>query len=168
MTVTVKWAAKNSRSPSYLDFTTFKMRNLAADIVTVAAIFEPPLVMPFEGAYVVFDGNRRVTCLKLLRVPGRAPTADLRTYFERLGDGREMPGRLTCQVEEDRTLIDSILFRRHTGSQQGVGQLDWNGARSKISSTELVRVGGSISLQRWSVFWLRPKSFLMAIFPGRP
>ena len=61
------------------------MRNLAADIATVAAVYDPPLVMRDYDRIVVFDGNRRVTCLKLLCDPTRAPTAGLRAPVECLG-----------------------------------------------------------------------------------
>lgn len=54
-----------------------QMRNLAADIATVGAVYDPPLVMPTDDGFVVFDGNRRITCLKLLLDPTRALTADL-------------------------------------------------------------------------------------------
>nr|WP_166175713.1 hypothetical protein [Altererythrobacter segetis] len=122
-----------------------QMRNLAADIAAVGAVYDPPLVMRSEDIYVVFDGNRRVTCLKLLRDPARSPTAHLRGYFEGLADGVVIPDRLTCQVEDDRILIDNILFRRHTGSQRGVGQLDWND-RAKLNFVERTGQGGGINV----------------------
>lgn len=122
-----------------------QMRNLAADIAAVGAVYDPPLVMLSEEGYIVFDGNRRVTCLKLLRDSNRAPTVDLRGYFMGLADGAAIPDRLTCQVEEDRTVIDNILFRRHTGSQRGVGQLDWND-RAKLNFVERTGQGGGINV----------------------
>jgi hypothetical protein len=124
-----------------------QMRNLAADLASVGAVYDPPLVMPGDGGFVVFDGNRRITCLKLLLEPRRAPTADLRTHFAALRDGagNGVLDRLTCQVEEDRNLIDSILFRRHTGSQRGVGQLDWND-RAKLNFVERTGQGGGINV----------------------
>ena len=73
-----------------------QMRNLAADIVTVGEVYDPPLVMSSEGGYVVFDGNRRVTCLKLLRNPDRAPTAELRGYFLTIAAEIAIPTRLVC------------------------------------------------------------------------
>jgi hypothetical protein len=114
-----------------------QMRNLAADIAAVGAVYDPPLVMPTDDGFVVFDGNRRITCLKLLLDPTRAPTAELQTHFSTLRDGanEEIPASLVCQIEGDRNLIDSILFRRHTGSQKGVGQLDWND-RAKLNFVE--------------------------------
>lgn len=96
--------------------------------------------------FVFFDGNRRVTCLKLFRDPSRAPTAELRTHFEGLREGAAgAPDRLVCQVETDRNLIDSILFRRHTGSQRGVGRLDWND-RAKLNFVERTGQGNGINV----------------------
>lgn len=123
-----------------------QMRNLAADIAEVGAVYDPPLVMPMGEHYVVFDGNRRVTCLKLLSEPGRAPTTELIGYFENLRSGAQViPGHLMCQIEIDRNIIDSILFRRHTGSQKGVGQLGWND-RAKLNFVERTGQGGGINV----------------------
>lgn len=124
-----------------------QMRNLAADIASVGAVYDPPLVMPFADRFVVFDGNRRVTCLKLLTDPARAPTADLQAYFARLCDGMDgdVPNQLVCQIEDDRNLIDSILFRRHTGSQGGVGQLAWND-RAKLNFVERTGRGEGVNV----------------------
>lgn len=104
------------------------MKNLARDIVGESKIFEPPLVSPIDGKFVVFDGNRRVTCLKLLEKPSRAPTLELQQYFIKLRAGWTggFPKKILCQVEEDRDHIDNILYRRHTGTLNGVGQSNWD------------------------------------------
>src|SRR4051795_13315424 len=47
------------------------MRNLTKDIVANGEIFEPPLVFPEGDQFILFDGNRRMTCLKLLEKPRR-------------------------------------------------------------------------------------------------
>ena len=124
-----------------------QMRNLAADISSEGAVYDAPLVMLSGTEYTVFDGNRRVTCAKLLANPARAPSVELRAYFEGLQRDRtrEAPTRLICQVETDRNLIDSILFRRHTGSQRGIGQLDWND-RAKLNFVERTGRGGAINV----------------------
>ena len=43
------------------------MRNLAKDIVAKGEVYETPLVSPDGDKFVVFDGNRRVTCLQTFR-----------------------------------------------------------------------------------------------------
>ncbi|HVM22082.1 MAG TPA: hypothetical protein VM308_02120 [Sphingomicrobium sp.] len=124
-----------------------QMKNLAADIAAAGRIYDAPLVMRDGEIFVVFDGNRRVTCLKLLLEPNRAPTSELQHYFRdlRAGAPAEPLTELVCQVEQDRVLIDSILFRRHTGSQRGVGQLDWND-RAKLNFVERTGQGGGINV----------------------
>jgi len=111
-----------------LNSKTTHMRNLARDIVENQGLFEPPLVYPDGESFTVADGNRRVTCLKLLRDPSLAPTVDLEAYFRHLGRGwtPRTPISIECQVEADRDRVDEILYRRHTGSQGGIGQSPWD------------------------------------------
>lgn len=116
------------------------MRNLAQDIVNEGGLFELPLVNPEGSSYVVYDGNRRVTCLKLLNDPRRAPTAELQEFFAKLKSQwvGEFSNSISCQIETDRDRIDQILFRRHTGSQKGVGQSTWD---DRMKATFVARTG---------------------------
>jgi hypothetical protein len=116
------------------------MRNLANDIATQSMVFEPPLVNPDGDKYIVFDGNRRVTCLKLLNDPMRAPTVELQEYFKSLRQkwNGTFPNEIECQVENDRDRIDDFLFRRHTGTQNGVGRSTWDG---RMKQTFIMRTG---------------------------
>jgi len=124
-----------------------QMRKLARDIVRSGGIFEPPLVHHEGKTYVVYDGNRRTTCLKLLANPRKAPTTDLQKFFADLK--AEWPGKfptkIQCRVETDRDKIDEILFRRHTGSQNGVGQSTWDG-RMKTTFVNRTGKGGKLNL----------------------
>ncbi len=124
-----------------------QMRNLATDIVQSGKIYDPPLVMPEGAVYTVFDGNRRVTCLKLLLEPRRAPSRELQQYFAVLQSqaSAPLPRELICQVESDRNQIDNILLRRHTGSRRGVGQLDWND-RAKLNFVERTGQGSGVNV----------------------
>ena len=117
-----------------------QMKKLARDIVQAGQLYEPPLVYPDESNYIVYDGNRRTTCLKLLANPKRAPDADLQKFFCDLRGQWQgnFPTRITCRVEADRDEIDEILFRRHTGSQRGVGQSHWD---DRMKSTFVNRTG---------------------------
>lgn len=117
-----------------------QMRNLAKDIVANSGIFEPPLVHKEGDIYTVYDGNRRTSCLKLLASPKRAPNAELQSFFKKLRAEwlGNFPSRIRCQVEQDRDRIDDILFRRHTGSQNGVGQSTWDG---RMKTTFINRTG---------------------------
>lgn len=116
------------------------MRNLAKDVVEKGEIYEYPLVSPEKAKFIVFDGNRRVTCLKLLDDPRRAPTSELQAFFREQRDlwRGAFPKEVICQVEVDRDRIDEILFRRHTGTQNGVGQSNWD---DRMKSTFVTRTG---------------------------
>lgn len=121
------------------------MRNLAKDLVAKGEVFEPPLVFPDGDKFVVADGNRRTTCLKLIANPRRAPTTDLQKFF---GELKAMwPGKLDdkieCRVEADRDRVDDILFRRHTGVQGGVGQSTWT---DRMKNNFVIRTGKSAGL----------------------
>jgi len=129
------------------------MRNLAKDIVQEGGIYEPPLVH-YEDAqkvYVVYDGNRRVTCLKLLHTPKLASTEEWRKFFQdqkKEWDG-SFPSKTECQIEDNKDRIDEILYRRHIGSQSGIGQSQWDaeaksnfvkrtGKKSKTNVAEII------------------------------
>lgn len=122
------------------------MRNLAKDIVLNGQVFEPPLVFPEDDKFVVFDGNRRITCLKLLDKPRRAPTTELQEFFseQRSKWNGDFPATIQCQVETDRDRIDDILFRRHTGTQGGVGQTTWDD-RMKSNFVNRTGMGGGFN-----------------------
>ncbi|WP_341364414.1 hypothetical protein P8T57_01755 [Thalassospira sp. SN3W] len=104
------------------------MRKLTKDIVSSGEIYEAPLVLKENGKYIVYDGNRRTTCLKFLSDPQSAPNESWREFFsiERSRWNGNFPSQISCQVEEDRERIDEILYRRHTGGQGGVGQSPWD------------------------------------------
>jgi hypothetical protein len=109
-------------------------------IVDRGEIYEFPLVSPEKNKFIVFDGNRRVTCLKLLDDPRRAPTVELQAFFreQRARWNGSFPKNFQCQVESDRDRIDEILFRRHTGTQNGVGQSTWD---DRMKATFVARTG---------------------------
>ncbi|MFT0892764.1 hypothetical protein [Pseudochelatococcus sp. G4_1912] len=104
------------------------MCNLTKDIVDQGKIYEMPLVSPEKSKFIIFDGNRRVTCLKLLDDPRRAPTVELQAFFreQRAHWIGAFPEHIQCQVEVDRDRVDEVLYRRHTGTQNGVGQSTWD------------------------------------------
>ncbi len=104
------------------------MKNLAADIVSEGEIYEPPLVYKRNGKFMVADGNRRVTSMKLIKSPDKAPNQKLRGYYEAMHEKwiGEVPSLILCRIEDDIDRIDAILYRRHNGSQNGVGQSPWD------------------------------------------
>jgi len=123
------------------------MKNLARDLVETGQIYEPPLVSPEHDKFIVFDGNRRVTCLKVLENPRKAPNVELQGYFAELRKkwNGPFPDRIQCQIEADRDRVDEILFRRHTGSQVGVGQSTWDD-RMKSNFVNRTGRGGGLNV----------------------
>lgn len=104
------------------------MKGLAKDIVIKGEVFEPPLIIKQGETYDVYDGNRRTTCLKLLKDPKKAPTVELQNYFKNLREQwvGDFPNKIMCRVETNLERVDDVLFRRHTGTQNGVGQTTWD------------------------------------------
>lgn len=116
------------------------MKRLAADIANQKKLYELPLVFWNGARYVVYDGNRRTTALKLIAEPNKAPTQELKKYFHSLHVQFPIHTNyeVECQVEDDRETIDEILFRRHTGTQKGIGQSTWD---ERMKSTFIERTG---------------------------
>jgi hypothetical protein len=104
------------------------MRALAADLSQSKRLFALPLVRNEQDDFVVFDGNRRTCCIKLLLNPELAPSEAWKIFFqtfERTAMEKAF-SIVECEIESDLSIIDEILFRRHTGSQDGVGQSQWD------------------------------------------
>lgn len=140
-----------------------QMKKLARDLVEEQQIYEPPLVFQNGSQYVVYDGNRRTTCLKLLANPKKAPNVELQKFFSQLRKqwSGKFPTRIMCRVESDRDEIDEILYRRHTGSQGGVGQSKWDD-RMKTTFVNRTGKGGKLNVadeieERLKKFDLEPK-----------
>ena len=112
-----------------LDTLPFRMKNIAKDIAKTGELFVLPMVGSKEnGTHIVFDGNRRVTCLKLLNKPHHAPTEEWQEFFSKTAKGSEvpLPLKIDCQIVTDQDWIDNYLYRILTGSQDGVGQINWD------------------------------------------
>jgi hypothetical protein len=127
----IRWLLENKSA---------EMRRLTKDIASNRAVFDAQLVKTEGSFFVVYDGNRRTTCLKLLSDPSLAPI-EWQTFF--LAEQESLKGHsidsVECQVEEDQDRVDKILERRHNGSQDGVGQIKWD-TRAKAIHAD--RVGG--------------------------
>lgn len=106
------------------------MRALTKDLVTAKRLYERPLVRGEKDQFVVFDGNRRTCCIKLLVNPSLAPSESWHEFFSESSseDIRVIFDEIECDVEQDLSIIDETLYRRHTGSQDGVGQSQWDPA----------------------------------------
>ncbi|WP_448100958.1 hypothetical protein [Luteibacter jiangsuensis] len=100
------------------------MRDIAAEGLSTAPILVQPLA---GGAHLVWDGNRRVTALKLLVNPELAPNAAIRAEAARLGE--KYPSNVLnfvdCLSCDDEGVLFREVMKRHGGQQDGIGQRDW-------------------------------------------
>jgi hypothetical protein len=118
----IKWLLVNK---------TEKMKGLLEDISDRGGIIDSPLVMRKDGSdnYTVYDGNRRVTCLKLLK--NLAPHIEdhpLQSFLASLKkkNSISIENHIICRVENDIDSINDILELRHTSKNSGAGQLKWD------------------------------------------
>lgn len=111
---------------------TEKMKELLHDIAARNGIVEEPLVMKKNGEdkYVVYDGNRRVTCLKLLQglASGNINNPlEKRLEAIKANNNLNLDTHIECRVEDDINAVNDILELRHIPGNSGAGQLKWDG-----------------------------------------
>ncbi|WGI23615.1 hypothetical protein [Amylibacter sp. IMCC11727] len=122
-----------------------EMRNLAKRIAKSKRVFDSPLVLKHGNKFIVKDGNRRTTCVKLIHQPSKAPEK-FRTFFEVLNSqcSEELSLNLVCQIEQDEEVADEIIGLRHNGTQNGAGQVNW-GTREKANHANRIKVKSDYS-----------------------
>lgn len=96
---------------------------------------ELPIVVKRRGnnGYLVLEGNRRVAALKLFS--SRALLRSLKlpaTTLKRLNKlqakvGASLPEKITCVVAPSERAAHIWIELRHTGENNGVGTIPWNG-----------------------------------------
>lgn len=103
--------------------------NLLRDIAQNGLSPEHVLVSPTaDDKWVVRDGNRRVTALKLLNYPDLCPVDRLKpliAHIARNNAGR-YPTVINCLACNEEEVILFYLERKHTGENEGVGQRRWS------------------------------------------
>ena len=96
--------------------------------------------------YIVLEGNRRITTLKLLSNPSLIGDEydNLRRKFQKLMKEHDNSflKSVLCAVFETSEEADIWIKRKHTGEQGGIGTVTWN-AQQKDRFEE--RVGGKAS-----------------------
>lgn len=89
---------------------------------------EPLLVRPIEGdRFLVVEGNRRVTAMKLAIEPSLLPAefSDLGKRFEALGE-RMASVEPLCLISNDEGYLRRMMWLRHSGTGNGEGLDPWN------------------------------------------
>ncbi|MEI7087958.1 hypothetical protein WCU61_17985 [Pectobacterium versatile] len=89
----------------------------------------PILLMPDgNGKWIVKDGNRRITSLKLLNNPELCPLETLRSKIRLISKANEknIPRYIDCLSSSNSDAIAKEVISRHSGALGGAGQLDWS------------------------------------------
>lgn len=108
-----------------------KLVRLAKDILTMKGISpgEPIWIVPAStrGQYVVEEGNRRVTALKLLETPALADGTVVARQFRRLAKtyAADPIRDLDARLFESREDVKPWKRRRHMTAGSGVGLAAW-------------------------------------------
>ncbi len=88
------------------------------------------------GKYVILEGNRRITALKLMSNPAEmSGDYPFRGVFEELHAKYKdtLPTAVECVVypADQQDIADSWVLLEHTGENQGVGTVPWNSVQKQ-------------------------------------
>lgn len=84
-----------------------------------------------NNQYRVLEGNRRITCLKLISNPKLVPETfpNIRRLFVKLNGTKERADQLRrplCVIFDQEEDADVWIERKHSGEQDGRGTIAWN------------------------------------------
>lgn len=107
-----------------------QMMNLIKSIAKDGLGTMPILLLrptPNRNEWIVKDGNRRITALKLLNSPSLCSDPGMRSQIEGIRDRHKsnIPKTVDCLESSDTALMAREVLSRHGGTMDGVGQLNW-------------------------------------------
>jgi hypothetical protein len=114
-----------------------KLVRLAADITFVGLNpSDLPIVAPSaqdSKKFVVLEGNRRLTSLKLLNQPTLASLGPTKAHKKRFVElskeyRKNIIDKVMCVVFKNHSVADRWIELKHTGQNKGVGTVDWDAA----------------------------------------
>lgn len=106
-----------------------KMFNLAADIVASKGLMRNifPIIVETNGKYLVYDGNRRISSLKLLKNPdiieGHVFKEKIRNLV-RACDDLSFIDNVSVYITDENEALE-LMDKTHNGEQEGVGLIPW-------------------------------------------
>lgn len=99
------------------------------------------LVKPYKNQWIVCEGNRRVTALKLLNEPSLVPSdlQKLRKSFQELNlkINKNMFENVQCVALDSDEEINEWVRLKHTGENKGAGTVGWDGQQTSRFSSML-------------------------------
>lgn len=104
------------------------LKALMEDIAKNGLTTAPILVKPHDNKYVVMDGNRRITALKLLNEPNLCPNSQLKNFATDLKEKHSVNiiSKVDVLSSTNDDAIAQEILSRHDGEQGGAGQVNWN------------------------------------------
>lgn len=105
-----------------------QMLVLMEDIAENGLTTMPILIMPHsDGKWIVKDGNRRITALKLLNFPEGCPEPHLIPKIKKIKEKFQdnIPNTVDCLSSDNFEAIFKEIVARHSGARNGAGQYDW-------------------------------------------
>ena len=141
-----------------------KIYNLASDIVRRGLSKKPFYVISTQDGkkYIVKDGNRRTTALKLMARPqliDKDKYPEYRKRFERLHKYfvNKPIKSVLCYVYSDSNEADEWVELEHTGEQKGVGVVSWVPEQIQRFNT---RRGKKTKMEMQALDFIRNSSFV--------
>jgi hypothetical protein len=92
---------------------------------------EIPCVFPSpkdDGKFIVAEGNRRVSALKILKTPALAKNTALMADVKKLNakSTQKLPSQIECAVFGNKKDCLAYILMRHGYSTEGAGVIQWN------------------------------------------
>jgi hypothetical protein len=92
------------------------------------------LVEPYEKQWVVLEGNRRITALKLMNAPELISDdyPKIKREFQKLNAilDNALIENIPCVFIGDKVLANEWIRLKHTGENAGAGTVNWDGQQS--------------------------------------
>lgn len=92
------------------------------------------LVQPYNNQWLVREGNRRMTALKLVNEPSLIPSnnSKLKKDFQQLNliVDHDLLQNIPCVILEDEKDINEWVRLKHTGQNDGAGTVSWDGQQT--------------------------------------
>jgi len=99
------------------------------------------LVEPHENQWLILEGNRRITAIKLINNPELLSDkhSRLKRDFQRLKAalGGTLIESVPCVIIEDRELSNEWIRLKHTGENAGAGTVTWVSQQSNRFNTQV-------------------------------
>jgi hypothetical protein len=108
-----------------------KIKNLITDIIENNLIFEDFIVFQEEGKYIVYDGNRRLSAIKLFLEENlnmiQNEFNNLYNFIKDLKNKNIDLSKMvvTAKLYNDKKLMLNHIKLIHSGEQDGIGQISW-------------------------------------------